>query len=117
MADRATTEKLAVFRVRNEAFDLDPPGLVHLVGSHDTDFRLATGSNLGLGRRLAHRVTPGRRLGGRGGIRSTLFDLAQAKDRLDTSDLAFRLDDLARGLEALGLALEPEAKQVRLGLA
>src|SRR5262249_17344005 len=50
---------------------------------------------------------------GRDGGRLAL-DLAEPEDRLDPGDLALGLDDLARRLEPLGLALEPEAKEVLL---
>src|SRR4051812_18618080 len=42
VADGAAAEELAVLRVREEGLDLDPAGLVHLVGRHDPDLRLAT---------------------------------------------------------------------------
>ena len=45
------------------------------------------------------------------------LDLAVAEDRLDPGDLALGLDDLAGGLEPLGLALEAEAEQVVLNFS
>src|SRR3954464_3447494 len=41
MADGASPEHLAVLGMREEGLDLDPSGLVHLVGRHDPDLRLA----------------------------------------------------------------------------
>jgi hypothetical protein len=43
-----------------------------------------------------------------------LFDLAVAEYGLDTGDLSLGLDNLAGGLQPLGLALKAKAEQVML---
>src|SRR3954453_23104074 len=64
-------------------------------------------------------MDPSRRSGGRrrrGRRRLLSVDLAEPQDRLDPGYLALGLDDLAGGLEPLGLALEAEAEEVVLRL-
>ena len=121
---------LPYFGCGHEPLDLDPPGLVHLVGRHDPDLRLATAAgrrrlDAGLGSLGSSRLPGGlvshagldcnvdrRCQAVKAGERPLALDLAEAEDRLDPGDLALRLDDLAGRLEPLGLALEPEPEEV-----
>ena len=131
-------QHLAVLGMGHEPLDDDPSRLAHLVGRHDPDLRLAAAAGwrrLVTGRAcLAHREFSRDSIIGMIGrataaskrrdihvasgvaarVDSSSFDLAQSQDRLDAGDLALGLDDLAGGLEPLGLALKTEPEQVVL---
>ena len=106
---------LPYFGCGTRRLDLDPAGLVHLVGRHDpiSVLRRRTGPgprSLGGRGRLAHLVAVrsreiGWRSRGGDGRSSFPIDLAESEDRLDPGDLPLGLDDLARRLRGRSVSL------------
>ena len=90
--------------------------LGHLVGRDDADLGLPRGCAAARPRAVNGSVLALLLLSsGRLTHRNPLFVLDLAlEDRLDTGDLAFRLDDFTGCFEPLGFALESEPEQVAL---